>query len=87
MESVTCNTYSSRDNALSWVYQGVGSRWVSVSGVYRLSPTTGGTRVVHDITIEVNIPLIGGRIAKMISGEFDAAAERFERLLRHHLAA
>ena len=85
VESKIRNTYDARARTLSWVYEGAGSRWVSVTGIYRLTPTERGTHVIHDISIEVNIPLIGGRIAKMISGEFDAATRRFERLLRDQL--
>jgi hypothetical protein len=53
-----------------------------VAGLYRLSPSSGGTQVVHDISIDVHVPLLGGKIAKLIAREFDEAAGRFERLLR-----
>jgi carbon monoxide dehydrogenase subunit G len=84
VESVTRHTYDPRVMTLSWDYRGAGSRWVTVAGVYRLSPSADGTRVVHDITIDVHVPLLGEKIAKLIAREFDEAAGRFERLLRRY---
>lgn len=84
VQSMIHNRYRARDMTLAWDYKGVGSRWVTISGVYRLTPDGGRTRVVHDITIDVHIPLIGGKIARYIAGEFKTAAGRFERLLKLH---
>ena len=87
VDAVTRNTYDPRANTLAWVYEGVGSRWVTARGVYQLTPVDEGTRVLHDVTIEVNVPLVGGKIAKIIAKEFDQAAKRFERLLRQKTAS
>jgi len=81
---VTRHRYDSRELAQRWTYQGVGSRWVTVEGEYRLTAERDGTRVNHDITVEVHIPLIGGQVAKLVAREFDQAARRFERLLTKH---
>lgn len=81
-ESVSRNTWDSARRTLSWDYSGPGTRWVTVSGVYHISPHGDGTRIIHRVTFTVNIPLIGGKIAKMISGEFDEAFDRFQAHLR-----
>lgn len=87
VESVTRHTWSEPEQTLSWEYRGAGSRWVTVAGVYRLTPSGAATHVLHDITIEVHVPLLGGAIAKLIAREFDAAADRFQRLLTRHSTA
>ena len=86
VQSVTRHTWDDSAKTLSWVYQGAGAKWVKVTGVYRLTPSGKGTLVVHDINIDVNIPvpLLGGAVAKLISREFDKAQDRFQRLLTKH---
>lgn len=84
--SVTRNRYDVRAGTISWEYEGVGAQWVRCTGVYRLLPAGDQrTRIEHEVTIKVSVPLIGERIARYIVGEFETAWRRFCALLPHHL--
>jgi len=64
----------------------VGSQWVKCTGVYHLLPGRGeGTRIEHNVTIKVSIPLIGNRIAKYIVGEFEKAWRRTSAFLPRYV--
>jgi carbon monoxide dehydrogenase subunit G len=83
--STTTNRWNASQGTLSWTYEGEGgSQYVKISGTYYLKPEGQGTRIEHRVNIEVNIPLIGGQIAKLVAKEFTSAADRFEALLIRH---
>jgi hypothetical protein len=53
---------------------------VSLSGSAVLAPTTDGSRLKFSATVEVNIPLVGGKLESFIGGklaELVAAEQRF----------
>lgn len=84
-ESTTRNTWDGRARTLSWVYSGgAAPARMAVSGVYRLIPDGAGTRVEHDVSIEVKVALIGGQISKLAAHEFEKTAPRYEQLLARH---
>jgi len=86
-ESLTTSRSRPREGTLTWSYSGgsMGSR-ATLGGVYRLTPRgPAGARLVHEITIEVHVPLIGGQIAKVAGREFEKACPGFEAILLKHL--
>ena len=81
--AVTESVYRDKDRTLRWVYKGPETR-VSIAGTYRLEPAGEQTRVFHETDIDVRIPVIGGRIAKVIAEEFGKAMPRVQRILERH---
>lgn len=75
------------EQSMSWRYRGPESGRVSMSGVYRLQSLGTQTRVIHDVDIEVNVPLIGNRIAKTIIQELEKEMPRVQRVLAQHATA
>ena len=84
--SVVRNEWNANARTLSWVFRGKGmAAKVQISGVYRVQQEGHGTHLVHDVDVEVSIPLVGRKIAKIVAKEFDQTVPTFERLLREHL--
>jgi hypothetical protein len=81
--AVTESVYRDKDRTLRWVYKGPEKR-VSIAGTYRLEPAGEQTRVFHETDIDVRIPVVGGRIAKVIAKEFGKAMPRVQRILERH---
>lgn len=81
--AVTESVYRHQDRTLRWVYKGPEKR-VSIAGTYRLEPAGEQTRVFHETDIDVRIPVVGGRIAKVIAKEFGKAMPRVQRILERH---
>jgi hypothetical protein len=72
---------------MTWEYIGQESKLMSLSGVYRLEPLgDDATRFAHDVTIEVNVPLIGNQIAKLVAKEFERPDDRYPRLWKRYLS-
>lgn len=88
VSSTTRNTYDAAARTLRWTYSSANSERIVLEGTYRFAPDGGGggTRVVHDITIEARIPLVGGRIAKYIAGEMERSLDDQDRDLARALA-
>lgn len=85
VNSVNRNVWDAGAHTLSWSYRGVGDRWVQIGGTYHLAPDGGGTRVNHEVDVEVNIPLVGKTVAKYIAGELGKATDRFQVMIVRHL--
>jgi len=85
--STNRTVFDRRSGKLNWVYASdSGPARIKLSGEYRLSAGDGGTRVEHELSIEVDVPLIGGQIAKIVAKECKADFPRFDECLRKHLA-
>jgi hypothetical protein len=82
LNTLNKSTWDRGARTLTWVYVGQESERIKVSGVYRMLPTATGTRVDHDVTVEVAIPLLGGQVAKLIAKGFEAAFPGVERRLK-----
>lgn len=71
---------------LDWVYTpGQEAGRVDVRGRYRVEPDGSGTRLVHDYTIDIRIPIIGRGIAKIVDREFSKAFPRFEATVKRYI--
>ena len=74
-------------NTLDWNYiSGEEPKRIKVCGQYRVEGDGGGSRLVHDYTIEIKIPLVGGKISKYVAKEFTKSFVTFERKVREWLA-
>ena len=87
--SATTNTvlhhkYTAASGRLTWIF-GDGKGRLRLSGVYHLTPQGGGVQVVHDVEIEVHIPLVGNKIAKYIAKQFKSELPAYDQMLRQHL--
>jgi hypothetical protein len=87
VETVTDHCWSARDRTLTWVYHGEGGDRFHLRGVYRLAPAGPGTRLTHEVTVEVRIPLIGGQIEKHVIAAFEKPDPRYTRLMEEVLAS
>jgi hypothetical protein len=52
--------------------------------VYRLRADGAATSLEHEVQIAVDIPLIGGQIAKLAAKEFQGGLPRYDDILRRH---
>jgi hypothetical protein len=85
-ESWSRCTWNHQENSMFWRYEGPESGRVSMSGTYRFRALGSQTQVVHDVDIEVRVPLIGNRIAKVIIQELEKEMPRVQRVLGEHAA-
>lgn len=67
----------------TWTYQSPHSQ-VRVWGAIKIVPNGGGTALTEDFNVEVKIPLLGGKIEKMILKEVDAFWTRYEKLVTEY---
>ncbi len=79
--------WSAGARALEWSYHGEGGGRMKLGGSYRLAPSSAGTRVSCETTIEVDIPLLGGQIAKYISRQLEQSWPQLDALLTRHARA
>jgi hypothetical protein len=82
IDTLNRSTWDRRRLDLSWSYKGQEADRIKVGGRYRFVPTGTGTRIEHDVTVDVNIPLVGGAVAKLIAKGFEAGFKGFEDRLR-----
>lgn len=80
-------TWDLAKRTCTWVYRsGHGDR-VKVSGSLRVEPGPGDSSVLHDdFTVEVKIPLVGGKIEGIILKEVEAGWPKYEQVLRKWMA-
>ena len=87
-EATSTLTWDGVAKTMSWRYLGQDSSVVEIGGVYRLVPLgDDSTRLVHDVTVEVHIPIIGRGLAKLIARQFEHPDPRYEALWRRYLAS
>lgn len=86
-QSVTTSRVDSRARALAWTYEGGEgmTKRFRLSGVYRVAPERGGTLLTHEINIEVDIPLVGNQIAKLVAKELDDTMPVIAEALERHM--
>ena len=73
---------------ITWTWHGEGDmmKKVHLDGIYRLEPRGDGTRLVQDVEVKVDIPFVGGQVAKMIGKEFAAGMPKMKEMIEKHLA-
>jgi hypothetical protein len=84
--SSTSSCYRVADRVLTWEYRAAnGDKRFVLRGTYRLSPEGEQTRMVHEVQVEVRIPLIGRQIAKFIAKSFEKDVPRYQTAMRRRL--
>lgn len=80
------SVYDKASRVLTWNYQDAKNdkRFV-LRGTYRLHPEGEQTRMVHEVQIEVRIPLIGRQIAKFIARQFEKDIPRYQAAMKRRL--
>lgn len=80
-------TWNGHDRTLTWVYTpGQEATRIDVRGKYTVREDgPDRTRLIHDYSIDIRIPLIGGQIAKIVDREFKESFVRFEATVKKHL--
>lgn len=85
-EGRTVFRFNERARTLEWVYTPESwAKQVDVKGIYRIQPEGAGTALVHEYTVDIRIPLIGGQIAKIVDKAFRESFPRFEATFRRYL--
>lgn len=84
---VARSVWDPRARKLCWDYSTDASRRFRLSGVYRLEAAPEGTRVVHEIEINVRFPLVGRRIERFVARRFAEDIPRVQQLLLKHATA
>lgn len=81
--TITTYQWDLKARRATWVYKSPHSQ-VSVSGGIKIDPSGSGTTLTEDIKVEVRIPLLGGKIEKMILKEVDAYWPKYEKLVAEY---
>ncbi len=86
--SITTSDLDRARNVLTWTWRKEsGVSRLKLSGTYRLRADGASTSLEHEVQIEVNIPLIGGQIAKVAAKAFETGLTRYDDILRRHARA
>ena len=79
--------WNATTRTLDWNYiSGEEPKRIKVCGQYRVEDEGSGSRLVHDYTIEIKIPLVGGKVSKIVDKEFIKSFPKFEKMVRDWLA-
>lgn len=65
----------------SWTYKGPHAQ-ARVWGAIRVAPDGGGAVLTEEFNVEVKVPLVGGKIEKMVMKEVDKFWPTYEKLIQ-----
>lgn len=66
----------------TWVYANPSQARFKLSGQSRIEPSAGGCRLVSEATVEVKIPLVGGKVEGMVVEGMEKSRARDAELMR-----
>ena len=66
----------------TWTYHGSQGKMVRVWGGIRIEPEGDGSKLVNDFNVEVKIPLMGGKIEKLVLKEVSKSWPKYEKAIR-----
>ncbi|MFH1532877.1 MAG: DUF2505 family protein [Pseudomonadota bacterium] len=69
-----------------WTWEGPHGKRARTWGNLRISPAGGGTTLDLDFNIDIKVPLIGGKIEKIVLKEVEPGWVRYEKVIREWLA-
>ena len=69
---------------LRWTYTTEASERFRMEGLYRLSARGEETHVEYQVSIDVRVPLIGGKIAKMVAKGYEERLPQIRTMLTDH---
>jgi len=84
-QSTTRYRWRASAGTIEWTWEGRESGRVEVAGTMTIRERGSGTEVVNQRRIEVRVPLIGERIAKLIAREFTKSSDGQLAVLREHV--
>jgi hypothetical protein len=79
-------TWRAADHSSIWSYTSSASHPITVSGATRIVAAGDGASITTEFNADVRVPLLGGKIEKMILAEVDKTWPSYERLVHEHLA-
>ncbi|MDY0004388.1 MAG: DUF2505 family protein [Polyangia bacterium] len=79
-QTVTTYDWDLLARRATWTYQSPHSQ-VKVWGAIRIDASGSGTSLTEEFNVEVKIPLLGGKIEKMVLKEAEAYWPRYEKLV------
>jgi len=79
--SVTRYDCDLKNRKVEWFYEGSGGKRVKVWGDMEVTETSGGARVRQNFNVNIKIPLVGGKIEKMVAKETAKFWPRYEELM------
>jgi hypothetical protein len=86
-ETVNARTRSVLDRetwTLRWTYSNDANERFKLNGLYRLTPQGEATHVDYRVTIDVRIPLLGNKIAKMVAKGYEESLPKLQARLTKH---
>jgi len=84
-ESVTHYRFDKRTKVLHWRHEGSEGPRVDVHGETHFHPAGSGTRIERDVTIRIDVPIVGRGLAKLVEKEFRKGFDDIERVIREML--
>lgn len=80
-------TWKAVDRSSTWTYTSSAGHPITISGATRIVAAGDRTSITTEFNADVRVPLLGGKIEKMILAEVDKTWPSYERLVNEHLAA
>jgi hypothetical protein len=80
-KSVTRYDCDLKNRKIEWFYDGPKGQRVKVWGDMAVTETSGGARVRQNFNVDIKIPLVGGKIEKIVAKETAKFWPRYEKLL------
>lgn len=74
------------DMTASWLYVGPFGEKVKVWGNMKIIPQGQASELVSDFNVDIKIPLVGGKIEKVVAGEADKSWDNHDNLVRDYIA-
>ena len=66
----------------SWTYHGASNKMAKVWGSIQIDADGDGARLTNFFEVEVKVPLMGGKIEKMVLKEVDKSWPKYEKAIR-----
>jgi hypothetical protein len=70
----------------TWTYRSSHGDRIKISGAVKIEAAGASSKLTETFTIDVKIPLVGGKVEKMVMKEVEAFYPRYEQLVKDWLA-
>lgn len=84
-DAVTTVTWNLPARRATWTYRGPHGDRVTVRGTIEVRPDGEGSSLDETFTIEVHMPLVGGKIESLVIDEMAKGFAAYERVVRRHV--
>jgi hypothetical protein len=82
--NVNTQDWDLKNHKCSWTLKMPHGPRVRVAGTMQVSPSGDQAQLTSRFSVDVKIPLVGGKIEKMVGKEVEKGWPRFEKVLREH---